>query len=510
MTSSATPQIQSPDTRPSILTLPAIAAREFFLKSSHYCDIDLPPYFSFDGLLSTTAKVLADKPLASLRKQRPSDLPDVNYRLLANKDGRYAWRPLDLIHPALYISLLDTLTDTPNWECIVKRFDKSRTATHRRMECLSIPVTPLEDEEAKAGQISHWWEKVEQRSIQLSLDYGFLFHTDIADCYSSIYTHSIPWALHGKVHAKANSDDDTLLGNIIDCHIRDMRHGQTNGIPQGSALMDFIAEIVLAYSDDELSDQIKSQSIENYHILRYRDDYRIFVKNPQDGERILKCLTEVLTDLGMRLSSAKTQTSSEVIRASIKADKLAYIFRRQSDRKLQKHLLIIHDHAAQYPNSGSLVSALQKYHRLISKGQQPRFPLALISIVVDIAYRNPRTYSIAAAILSHLIQFLGSDEEKRAVINKIRKKCSLIPNTGYLDIWLQRISHRFSPDLEFDERLCQLVQRKDVQIWDNRWISSKDLLRAVDPRKIVDFDALRSIPSIVPTSEIELFPAGYS
>jgi hypothetical protein len=28
-----------------------------------------------------------------------------------------------------------------------------------------------------------------------------------------------------------------------------MRHGQTNGIPQGSVLMDFIAEMVLGYAD---------------------------------------------------------------------------------------------------------------------------------------------------------------------------------------------------------------------------------------------------------------------
>lgn len=510
MSSTTTHQVQAPATRAPLLNLSHLKARAFFLKSSIYCKLDLPSYFDFDSLLSATASVLATKPLATLRRRRPSELPEVNYRLLVSKHDRYAWRPLDLIHPALYISLVDTITDPCNWEDIVTQIAKSRAHVQPSIECLSIPVVPLQDEKTNASQISHWWRNVEQRSIQLSLEYGFFYQTDIADCYSNIYTHSIPWALHGKRYAKENPTDRTLLGNIIDCHIRDMRHGQTNGIPQGSVLMDFVAEIVLAYSDTELAKRLKCQSIGSFHILRYRDDYRVFVNNPQDGELVLKSLTEVMADLGMRLNPTKTQDSSEVIRSSIKRDKLAYNFRRQSDRDLQKHLLIIHDHATQYPKSGSLVIALQNYHSIISKVQQPRFPLTLISIVADIAYHNPRAYNITAAILGHLIQALDSDDERRSVVEKIRRRFSQIPNTGHLQIWLQRISHPFNPDLEFDEPLCRLVQGKDVQIWDNQWISSKDLLKAVDPSMIVDFDALRDMSPIVPTSEIELFPTGYS
>ena len=510
VTSSTTTRMQSPDSRPSILALTSRNARSFLLQSSQYCDLELPPYFVFSDLLTQTASVLNTKSLYSLSKNRPSQLPGVNYRLYANKDGRYAWRPLDLIHPAIYVSLVNAITLPENWAAIRERFKIFRSTTEPNIKCLSIPVLPSPHEKVRAGQIGHWWERVEQTSIQLSLDYEFLIHTDITDCYSAIYTHSIPWALHGKSHAKSNSDDSNLLGNTIDLHIRDMRHGQTNGIPQGSTLMDFLAEVVLAYSDTELADHIRSQSIDDYQILRYRDDYRIFVNNPQDGERILKCLAEVLTDLGMRLSPDKTQTSTEVIRSSIKRDKLAYAFRRQRDRNLERHLLIIHDHATQYPNSGSLLNALKDYHRLISESQQPRFPLTLISIVVDIAYRNPRTYSVAAAILSHLIQFLSSNDEKRSVIERIKGRFSKIPNTGYLEIWIQRISHRFSPDSEFDEGLCKLVQQKDVQIWDSQWISSKDLLKAVDPSRIVDRAALQRISPIVPTSEVELFPPGYS
>ncbi|WP_250218337.1 RNA-directed DNA polymerase, partial [Escherichia coli] len=69
------------------------------------------------------------------------------------------------------------------------------------------------------------------------------FVTDITDCYGSIYPHSLAWAIGTREVAKEKKRDKNLLGNIIDSAIQNMQCGQTNGIPQGSVLMDFIAEI---------------------------------------------------------------------------------------------------------------------------------------------------------------------------------------------------------------------------------------------------------------------------
>jgi len=44
---------------------------------------------------------------------------------------------------------------------------------------------------------------------------------DISEFYPSIYTHSIPWALHGKAFAKANLRNRTLRGNRFDKLLRD-------------------------------------------------------------------------------------------------------------------------------------------------------------------------------------------------------------------------------------------------------------------------------------------------
>jgi hypothetical protein len=59
-----------------------------------------------------------------------------------------------------------------------------------------------------------------------------------------------------------------------------MRHGQTNGIPQGSVLMDFIAEMVLGYADTLITKKLKEIKCDkDYQILRYRDDFKIGSQN---------------------------------------------------------------------------------------------------------------------------------------------------------------------------------------------------------------------------------------
>ena len=46
-----------------------------------------------------------------------------------------------------------------------------------------------------------------------------------------------------------------------------MTNNQTNGIPQGSVLMDFIAEIVLGYADLLLTQKLNDNGIEDYKII---------------------------------------------------------------------------------------------------------------------------------------------------------------------------------------------------------------------------------------------------
>jgi len=496
--------------RRSIIELSCEEARAFLLKGEEYCGLDLPRYFQFTNLLEDVVRALEGINLSDFMcRKKARNLDRVNHVIFNNKDGRYAWRRFELIHPALYVSLVNEITMPDHWDLICSRFEKY--ADNAKIECLSLPVESMTSEKDKAELVNKWWHDVEQKSIELSLDYDLMIQTDINDCYPTIYTHSIAWALHTKEYAKAHRRDMSLIGNFIDSHIQDMRYGQTNGIPQGSVLMDFIAEMVLGYADTELKSKISNEikPTPDYRILRYRDDYRIFVTDRQHGEQILKCLTEVLIELGLKLNPTKTDISSEVIRSSIKVDKLHWSFRKQRDRNLQKRLLIIHDHSLEHPNSGSLVVALNKYRKRLLRTQKYERTLSLISVIVDIAYRNPRTYAISSAILSELFRLLETDAEKQDIVEKVREKFRKLPKTGHMEIWLQRISHSFAPDAEFEEPLCRLVGKKTTQIWDNSWLSSQDLKKAIDPRKIVDWKSLEDMPPNITDEEVELFSSSY-
>lgn len=374
---------------------------------------------------------------------------------------------------------------------------------------MSLPVQSTSDHKDRAEQIAQWWHDVEQRSIELSLDYEYLIQTDITDCYGAIYTHSIAWALHTKPEAKKkeNRTNRDLIGNIIDSCIQDMRNGQTNGIPQGSVMMDFIAEMVLGYADQELSARLQHEgNIQDYHILRYRDDYRVFVNSPQVGEAIVKLIAETTTELGLKLNTLKTKANSDVVRASMKSDKLAWMARKQTDRRLQKHLLVIHNHAAEFPNSGSLTIALNEFHKRVSRVKSlSESPKPLIAIVVDIAFRNPRTYAICAAILSRLLSFIETNEERLDIIKRIRQKFTQIPNTGHMQIWLQRVTFPLDRSIDYEETICKLVAGSTSSLWNNEWISSRELREAVDATKVVDVTIRDDIAPVIPLQEVELF-----
>ena len=280
----------------TILDLTYNEAKEFFLKEENYFSVELPEYFIFQGLLENLDKELLNK---DLKKDlgtaiKVRDLDDVNYKILNNKDGKLSWRPFQLIHPAIYVNLVHNVTEEKNWETIVNQFKLFSENTN--IECHSIPVTENTEKSAKENQIYEWWQNVEQRSILMALEYNHVLHLDITDCYGALYTHSIVWALHGKEDAKKpeNRNKQEFIGNVIDWGIQDMSNGQTNGIPQGSVLMDFIAEIVLGYGDLLLTERLKEKDITDYKIIRYRDDYRIFTKNEQQSAEIAKEADRIL------------------------------------------------------------------------------------------------------------------------------------------------------------------------------------------------------------------------
>lgn len=480
-------------------------ARAHFLKGSSYFNGDLPKYISFEPILKNVSDVLKKRHYPNFQKAKPSELPNVNYNFIANKDGKFAWRPYELMHPVIYVSLVNVICENANWASIRTRLKEFEGGM---IECCSAPVMSVSHQTDTATQIKSWWQNVEQRSLAYSLEFSHLLHTDVTDCYGTLYTHSIAWALHGLPKAKEEKTNKSLLGNNIDSHIQASRYGQTNGIAQGSVLMDFIAEIVLGYVDQQINLELAGNS--DIRILRYRDDYRIFANSDERAETILKIISDKLRTVGMRLGVSKTFSCKNVVEGSIKPDKLAGIEQQDlgtsNAKTIQKQLLRLHSFGQRFPNSGALRRLVGEFHTNIANQTQVPDDLDVqVAIATDIAFVSPSTFPAVAGILSHLISLVPS-ERKVLLWTKVRAKMARVPYNGYLEIWLQRVTQPKTVGISFEssEPICQIVNGASPQLWESSWIASDALKKALDVRKIVISDAGKA-NEVVQPEEVQLF-----
>lgn len=533
----------------NILQLDKSEARNFFLKESSYTTLTLPPYLKFEPLIKKISEKLEKDTHIYDKKNPPSNYEYVNYKLFTNKDGKYAWRLFQLIHPVLYVDLVHKMTEEKHWKDILLAFEGFQQ--NKKIVCASIPIVSLEKNSTKE-QILVWSKQVEQKSIELGLKYDYIFQTDIVDCYGAIYTHSVPWAIHTKALVKENKRNKSIIGNIIDTALQGMNYGQTNGISQGSILMDFIAEMVLGYIDECLSQCLNGDM--DYHIIRYRDDYRIFTKNKKDGNTIIRELSKILSELGMRLNGEKTFSSDDIINSSIKEDKLHQIIHNyQPQKDLKKQLLVIKNLADNYPNSGSLITALNEFNKHLEgiftinnketlcirrgarktirkyfklkrklKRQLKRQFLELVSILISIALKNPRIelQPTFASILSIIICNL-SDNNKIKMIESILNKFKDQPNSEHMHLWLQRIAIVANLDIEDSEtELVKLINFETKQgiepyfrpiddeyigIWNSKeWLADSyyDLIKNCN---IVSQEEIDKLDCIISPSEIDSF-----
>ena len=481
-------------------------AKTHFLKGSSYFNGDIPKYISFEPILNEVAAVLKGGNFREFKLTNPSDFPGVNYNLLANKDGKFAWRPLELIHPAVYISLVNVICAPENWNYILNRLSEFEGGA---VDCCSAPVMSLDNQEDVSTQIRSWWQRVEQQSLRYSLEFSHVLHTDVTNCYGTLYTHSISWALHGLEEAKKNKGNFSLLGNNIDSHIQAGRYGQTNGISQGSVLMDFVAEIVLGFIDEQINSVLGKPT--DFRILRYRDDYRIFANSDDKVEEILKLISDKLRSVGMSLGVSKILMNRNVVEGSIKPDKLAGIdledLGNTNANTIQKQLLRLHSFGQRFPNSGALRRLVSEFHTNIFANQieRPDDLEVQVAIATDIGFVSPATFPAVAGILSHLIS-LASAEEKSQLWTKVRKKLSRVPHNGYLEIWLQRVIQPKAVDLSFssDEPICKIVNGETPDLWEYGWVACNDLKNALKVSNI-NVGSVSDTEEVIKPEEIELF-----
>ena len=543
-----------------IIELSGKDALDALRSNNFYCTTELPEYFDFSGVLKYAADSIGNKSLDECVNGdcQPESMHGVNLNVITNKDGRYAVRPLTLANPFLYYMLARDICNEKAWTAIKECF---KLYTNEHITACAIPMVKVDDKPEPfkgATSILNWWNSMEQRSIELSLKYRYMFMTDITNCFGQINPESIAWALARK-DTPYQTDDNYALASSIQRYLRAMQEGKNIGIPQGSSLFSLIAEIILGYTDMLLAQEIANEQENDnlpkeleYEILRYVDDYRIFCNDRDALDKISFMLQHILERFNFRMNSSKTRTSTELITDSIKADKAFYIFNTPIESKqiykdedgherkergydfdgFQKHLLFIYEFSRRFPNSGQIVTQLEAFSKRIDeqlstktrtyeettidldsgkttkekktkelKGHLWENISAMVAIAVEIAANNLRAANNALKIASQLLSDMRKEdaEKKSEIIDLIYRKLIRIPNSAFLQVWVQNITHPtddWSAGDIYDMPLCKVVAKQPVMLWNNNWLNA-DIAAAFPQDSIVDRDVLAKTGQVI-------------
>jgi len=197
-------------------------------------------------------------------------------------------RVLSIPNPINYYHSAKSISD--NWADIEAHYKKSN-------QSLSRPVA----DSSRALSWEKGFAKLSDAKLNTRSASKYILQADISNFYPSIYTHSIPWALHTKPVAKSSFGFHANIGNQIDTHVRNCQEMQTKGVPIGPDASFAIAEIVMTSIDQMLVPLIGNK----YH--RYIDDFEFGCSTYQQAETTLARLQEVLETFELTLNSSKTR-----------------------------------------------------------------------------------------------------------------------------------------------------------------------------------------------------------
>lgn len=127
---------------------------------------------------------------------------------------------------------------------------------------------------------------------------------DINSFFDSIYTHTIPWAMHGIKTAKKKPRDPELIGNQLDSSMQAMNYSQTNGVLIGNDLSRIISEIILCTIDAQIRNRFPE-----LQCCRFVDDYYIYIKNSNDVQQIIAFIRGELSKYQLNLNESKIQVN---------------------------------------------------------------------------------------------------------------------------------------------------------------------------------------------------------
>lgn len=256
----------------------------------------VPPCFSTAGLAAVVSETMADLLEEKDEKKLRGRIDDRGHdyvRYEALRDTNVP-RHLGIPHPESYA--VQALAISKHWQEIANHSNQPNPAVSR------IHVRHIGD-----GRIFEMNYKGVERfqheedEVRWMAGAKFVVEADIAACFPSIYTHTIPWALNSKDETKKSGSITKYAGNLLDKCTQNTRDRQTNGLLIGPHSSNIISEIILTKIDSAL--QAKGYK----NVVRHVDDYRYFADTYDEAELFVKTLGLNLRAYELSLNEKKTR-----------------------------------------------------------------------------------------------------------------------------------------------------------------------------------------------------------
>lgn len=228
-------------------------------------------------------------------------------------------RILAIPNPIAYYNQCKVLSD--NWDKLLEYFEKQTKEHEYRISRIHIrkiddsfkifetcyqDLDDIDLEEYSQSIQNHLFEMNHKNFCtddypepNLLIGKRYLVKADISNCFPSIYTHSLSWALVSKSHSKMHRSP-TEWFNQVDFYTRNLKDGETHGILIGSHASNLISEIILTAIDIVMYDK-------GYRYIRNIDDYTCYIETKERAEEFLVDLSTELKQYGLMLNHKKTE-----------------------------------------------------------------------------------------------------------------------------------------------------------------------------------------------------------
>lgn len=242
-------------------------------------------------------------------------------------------------------------------------------------------------------------QRLHERKILESAGFRYMLRTDVSRFFPTVYTHSVPWALHTKLISKRNRKISAkYFGNLIDQALRQGQDEQTMGLPIGPDTSHIVAEAISIAVDLLLRNSLKSWPAG----FRYVDDYFLFFPTLAEAEAALASLSKALKEFELQINFEKTRICpvSEIV-----DDYWTHLLRSfEIDKVGRKQRADIHhffefakDLAAKNTDENVMTYALKRASSVLIK---PENWGAFEAHVCHIALSHPNTLQTIAQIFS--------------------------------------------------------------------------------------------------------------